>query len=637
MNIAAALNPRNWFSGRQVSHAPPAMPPVSNAQNRQMLRARFDNQFTTEDNRQLWALSDAMSVDASANYGVRRTLRMRCRYAYHNNPFVMGAVNRLAKFVIGSGPKLHMATKNAAANEAVERSFSRWSERVNLARKLRVSRAARSYNGEGFCLLRTNPRIKHPVKLDVFEIEADQVSSPLFGIFPSQYPDQWFDGVTLDPWGNKQTYQILRQHPGAFGAFLVMGYEFDPWPADYVMHDYARLRPAQQRGIPDIVPALDLWEEMRRTRKAVMAAHETAADHAGFIKTDAPADGAASSDTAFASGMDYVNIRRRQMGVLPDGWDAFQMKAEHPVTGYDQYMLSLLVEASQVLDMPLFILTGDARLANMSSAYVATQSFIKSVNTDRQEYGALLDQAFDEWLLEARRVPGLIPRELEEDPDHTWRWDRVATHADPQKMAMAQNQRLKNGRSPSVEFSDDGLDFDEQVARSANDYGVKPDEFRAALFQSTFTGKGTPPPAALAPGTGDEDGTGDADDGEVEDEGQEDQGDTFANSQEQDISAGGPGSGPQGGSDDPKTAELRQKLSQAKAAREASQKRLEETKAAIEKAKSDHAATIAKIAQHEKAVSILHQKIAKIQSKTAAAVKEINKNLGLPHGSKVNV
>ncbi len=473
---------------------------ISNGENRRIMAARFDNQFTTDENRQLWAMSDMASVDASANFMVRRTLRMRGRYAYHNNPFVMGATNRLAKFVVGSGPKLHMSGKNRAANEKVESAWTKWASRVQLARKLRVSRAARFYNGEGFNLLRTNPRIKGPVKLDVFEVEADQVTSPMFGLFPAQYPDQLFDGLVLDPWGNREVYHILRQHPGAFGAFLVMGYEFDPWPAQYVLHDFARLRPAQQRGIPEVTPALDLFEEARRYRKAVLAASETAADHAGFIKTDAPPDGAnVDADTGFGTAMDYVDVRRRQMGVLPAGWDAFQMKAEQPVQGYDNYLLSLLLECGQVLDMPLFILTGDARLANMSSAYVATQSFIKSVNTDRQEYEPLLDQTFEEWLMEARRVPGLIPGEVEDDPDHSWRWDRVATHADPQKMAVAQNQRLKNGtRSPSLECADDGLEFEEVAERAAADFGVTTGEYKAALFQSVFAEKGSPPPASLS-------------------------------------------------------------------------------------------------------------------------------------------
>ncbi len=490
----------------------PAVPmrrpePISNRQNQAMLearglpdiKARFDLQFTTDENKSLWSLGDFMSVDAMANFGVRRILRMRCRYAYHNNPYAMGAANRLANFVIGSGPKLHLSG-DKAINAPVEAAFHKWAHRVQLARKLRTSRAARFYNGEGFNLLRTNPKVRHPVKLDVFEIEADQVSSPLFGVFPAQYPDQWFDGVTLDPWGNKDSFQILRQHPGAFGAFLVMGYEFDTWPAEYVLHDYARLRPFQQRGIPEMAPAAQKFEELRRYAAAELAAAETAADYAGFIKTTSPTGEGTQNEWGVG---DTVPIKRRSLAVLPADTDIAQMRAEHPTTAYNDYVMSCLIEISQTLNMPLFILTGDARLANMSSAYVATQSFIQGVNTDREEYGPLLDQTFEEWLAEARLVSGLIADGFPADPDYSWRWDRVINHADPLKMSQSQRLKLQNGISPQKVFSEDNLDFDEEVSAAAQNYGVSEDDYRASLFQSLFAQRGNPPPASIEPGVGD--------------------------------------------------------------------------------------------------------------------------------------
>lgn len=495
---------------------------VSEAQNRRMVEqrfgrggsggikaSRFDLQFTTDENRQLWAMSDIMSVDAQANFLIRRTLRMRCRYVYHNNPFAIGAAKRLSNFVIGTGPLLHLATGNKENDSRVEASFNLWAKKVRYGRKLRTSRRCRFYNGEGFNLLRTNPKIRHPVKLDLFEVEADQVSSPLYGLFPSNYPDQWFDGVVLDPWGNKEVFHVLRQHPGAFGAFLVLGSEFDAWPAQYVLHDYDHERPFQQRGIPELTPAADLFEEARRYRKSVLAASETASDLAGWIQSqEAPGGGSDETDTGWGDGMDYVRVRRREMGVLPRGYTAQQMKAEQPVNTYDKYLMSLMVEASQVIDMPLFIMTGDARLANMSSAYVATQGFDKRVQSDRSEYDELNDQVLEEWIAEARRVEGpdgkpVVPDDFPDDPQRSWRWPRNLSHADPQKMAAAENQRLKNGRSPSAEAADRGEDWEEMCDRAASDYGVSVQQYKASVFQSIFASRGTPPPAAEQPGTGD--------------------------------------------------------------------------------------------------------------------------------------
>lgn len=464
------------------------------------LQARFDQEFTTNENRAHWTYADAASIDSQASASVRRTLRTRCRYEYHNNPFFMGGANRLARFVIGTGPRLHMSTTDKELNERVEASFHTWAKKIRLAEKLRTSRAARFYNGEGFGLMRNNPGIRHRVQLDLHEIECDQVTSPLLGIGVQQFPDQFFDGIVLDQWHNPITYHVLRQHPGAFGAFMLMGYEFDPWPARFVIHDYKRIRPGQQRGVPEAIPALDLFAELRRYRKAVTAAAETAADHAGFIKYPAGDDGPSiDPDTGFGTAADYVAIKRRMMAVLPAGADAFQMKAEQPTTTYDMFTMALLMEISQTLDMPLFIFTGDARMANMSSAYVASQSFIKSVQVDRQEYEIALDRLFDEWIVEAQLVKE-VPRFPIDEFGHAWRWDRIMAHADPQKMATAQQMRLESGVSSiPAECALDGADWEEVQEADAKALGMEIGEYRAAARQKRFAQKGATDPAALTP------------------------------------------------------------------------------------------------------------------------------------------
>jgi len=193
------------------------------------------------------------------------------------------------------------------------------------------------------------------------------------------------------------------------------------------------------------------------------------------------------------------------MGVLPRGWDAFQMKAEQPATTMDMFTMVCLTEISQTLDMPLFLLTGDARLANMSSAYVATQSFMNKVRTRRSTRESQLDRIFAEFIDEARMIDGYLPGDLSptEELDHAWRWDKVTRHADPEKGASASSIKIKTGAScPSIEVAEEGGDYEELENRAAKDYGVTVEEYRAALFQSTFTARGTVPPATLAPHTG---------------------------------------------------------------------------------------------------------------------------------------
>ena len=93
------------------------------------------------------------------------------------------------------------------------------------------------------------------------------------------------------PHGNPVEYHVLRGHPGEAAIGFLRDY--DRVPAESVIH-WFRVRPAGPgRGIPDIMPALPLFAQLRRFTLAVLAAAETAADFAGILYTDAPANGEA--------------------------------------------------------------------------------------------------------------------------------------------------------------------------------------------------------------------------------------------------------------------------------------------------------------------------------------------------------
>ena len=475
------------------------------------VKARFDSQFTTPLNAGHFALADATSIDAAASWQVRRTLRMKCRYEFHNNPLLFGLIDTYADYVIGKGPRLHITTKDKALNKAVENLWVNWDEEVGYSEKLHGSCAATCYNGEGFLLLRTNPSLENPIKLDVFDIEADQVSSPLFGMYPSRFPDQYFDGVVLDPWGRPQTYHVLRQHPGAFGAFVILGYEFDPWPAAYVVHDYRRIRPGQQRGIPSILPALPNAANLRRLGLATVLSAENAAKWG--ISVETPAIATAAEPLTDANGQilrdqngnpvyssdlmeDTWEMEYGAFNRLPAGTKASMLKTEQPGANYDTLVNIELGALGRALGMPLFIVSLDARQANMSSAYVAMQPYGKRILNERKRYTRLSNtRVWPQWIREAMLL-GLIPDspEMPDDPTqlpHAWTWDRVNDHADPGKVATAAQTRIDSGvTSRRQEAADLSFDIDEQDEMAAADYGVSLEEYREAMFQSMLARRG---------------------------------------------------------------------------------------------------------------------------------------------------
>ena len=241
------------------------------------VRAKFDSAQTTPDNRRHWANADGLSADTAASPEVRRTLRNRARYEVANNSYARGIVLTLANDVIGAGPRLQMlldSDEYASAshiNGLIEDEFVAWCKAVDLPGKLRTMRMARAQDGEAFAVLFTNPEIQHPVKFDMKLIEADQVTTPTPTALhrnASGLDENVVDGIEFDAFGNPVAYHVLTSHPGSAGG---TAHTFERVPAASMIHWFRTDRPGQSRGLPDILPALPLFAQLRKYPLAMMS------------------------------------------------------------------------------------------------------------------------------------------------------------------------------------------------------------------------------------------------------------------------------------------------------------------------------------------------------------------------------
>jgi len=73
---------------------------------------------------------------------------------------------------------------------------------------------------------------------------------------------------------------------------------------------------------------LPLFAQLRRFTLAVLGAAETAADFAGVLYTDAPANGEADA----IEPMDTIELEARALLTMPGGWKMGQVRAEQPGT-----------------------------------------------------------------------------------------------------------------------------------------------------------------------------------------------------------------------------------------------------------------------------------------------------------------
>jgi lambda family phage portal protein len=422
-----------------------------------LVRARFDAAQTTAENARHWAMADALSADGAACADVRKTLRQRARYEVANNSYAKGIALTLANDCVGTGPRLQLLTDDPKANRQVEAAFGQWAKAVKLAQKLRTLRLAKTTDGEAFAVLSANPNVDSPVLLDVQLIEADRVASPILSVLPT---DGDIDGITLDAWGNPQTYTILRQHPGDLATWKT---QYDLVPAEAVIHWFRSDRPGQHRGIPEITPALPLFAQLRRYTLAVIAAAETAADFAAVLFTDAPANGEAQA----LEPMDVVELEKRMATVLPDGWRLGQIEAQQPTTSYAEFKREILNEIARCLNLPYNIAACNSSGYNYASGRLDHQTYYKSIRVEQAHLAeAVLDPIFAAWLDEAQLALDL--------PDlrgasHQWFFDGTE-HVDPAKEANAQTTRLaSNTTTLAAEYARAGKDWETELHQRAKE------------------------------------------------------------------------------------------------------------------------------------------------------------------------
>jgi lambda family phage portal protein len=430
-----------------------------------IIRGRYDAAVTNDDNRRHWANADGLSANAANNAEVRRILRNRSRYEVANNSYARGIVLTLAHDVVGTGPRLQLLTPDAEANRRIEQTFMQWAKAVGLPDKLRTMRMARATDGEAFAVLISNPSLPTDIQLDLRLIETDQVCTPDL----NPLMRNTIDGIVFDAWGNPVEYHVLRAHPGDNASGYVR--EYDRVPTAAVVHWYRADRPGQARGIPDIMSALPLFAQLRRFTLAVLSAAETAADFAGILYTDAPANGEADAAEPF----EPIELEKRALVTMPGGWRMSQLEAQQPSTTYAEFKHEILNEIARCLNMPYNVAAANSSGYNYASGRLDHQTYFKAIRVEQSHLeSAVLDRILAAWFDEAVLLPDFLPAGLGPIAawPHQWFWDGHE-HVDPAKEASAQATRLTNHTTTLAdEYARRGLDWETQLRQRAKELAL---------------------------------------------------------------------------------------------------------------------------------------------------------------------
>ena len=313
----------------------------------------------------------------------RTKLRIELRELSKKNPIVRSAIERFQNLVVGAGDGIYpqIKTSDDSFNKVCMNYWFDWAElpddqeRYSMTDIQRLIITERFVCGEAFILLLRNGNVQI--------IEAGRIATPY------EYEDDLRvkDGIRISKYGRKLGYYVCDRD--AYGNIDRDGYRYIN--AQNMIHLTNNLRPDQLRGIPTLLPIMDLIKDHARLNNSIMRKAKKEAEQIFKLKVN-------SSDAVSGNIMDRMSgeiadedteirdfkLEDGSINVLRNGEDLETIKNENPSSNYLDYDKRILDKISASLGLPTQLLMMDFHDSSWSSNRTAI-SMAYTVITDWQK------------------------------------------------------------------------------------------------------------------------------------------------------------------------------------------------------------------------------------------------------------
>jgi lambda family phage portal protein len=340
-----------------------------------------------------------------ANYelmGSAQILAQTARDMVRNNPYAERAVSAISTDLVGTGITFEVLRNgqpdeelNALAKAHFETTACDADGRNNLFGLQLL--AARTVVESGSILARNRPRFTRdnlPVPFQLQLLEPDHLDASRNGLFSN---GTYVAGIEFDKVGNRKSYWLYPQHPGAIAAQNLMP---SPIPAGDVLHVFRSDRPGQQHGASWFAPVILSMREFAEYQDAQLLRQKIAASWAVFRVGMEGEDGDVDADADYADFIEPGLIE-----TLPFGAD---IKFANPpgVDGYVDFAKISVRTFATGMNLPYDIF-GDLEAVNFSSGRIGRIAYNRQL--DSWTWNMLIPQFCDPaaaWFFRAAQLTG---------------------------------------------------------------------------------------------------------------------------------------------------------------------------------------------------------------------------------------
>ena len=186
--------------------------------------------------------------------------------------------------------------------------------------------------------------------------------------------------------------------------------------------------------------------------------------------------------------MTSVDIERRMLTVLPDGYDATQMQPQQPTNTYVDYHGSSIGTSARPFLMPKNVAAGDSSKHNFASAKLDTLTYLKSIRIIQASIaGQIMNRIAAAFLREFRLThQETVPIPEGAINNATWFWDGPAV-ADQYQQARANAIALESGAMSFADlYASQGADWRSAFTAQAQCLGITFEEYQQLRLRKLF-------------------------------------------------------------------------------------------------------------------------------------------------------